>query len=176
MPPMPKAPQKEPEEAVKEDEEEVPHKRGVGVIVVKDGKVLTGTRLKGKGVGLIGGPGGHVEQGETPEEAAKRETYEEFHIIPKHLVRIGDKLELGDNKVGGDMAEHLRSDIYLCTDFKGEPECDGIEMALPTWRNLQDLSIMDDRLFKPFKDGLDILKAKVRTGISEYKNSWDSKE
>jgi len=160
---------------VEEDEEDVKRRLGgVGVIVVKDGKVLTGTRLKGKGVGLIGGPGGHIEEGESPEEAAIREMFEEFNIIPKDLVRIGSKLETGDEtKVGGDNAEHLRSHIFLCTDFKGEPDCDGKEMALPVWRDLQDLYVMDDRLFKPFKDGLDILKKKAESGISENKNSWD---
>ena len=178
MPEEAKAPQNKPEKPEKEvveDEEDVPHKNGgVGVIVVRDGKVLTGTRLKGKGAGLIGGPGGHVEDGESPEEAAIRETAEEFKIIPKDLVRIGSKLELGnESKVGGDNAEHLRSTIFLCTDFKGEPECDGKEMAMPIWRDLQDLYVMDDRLFKPFKDGLDILKEKAASGIAENKNSWD---
>ena len=180
MPPMGKPPVKAPEPSekeVKEDEDETPHKQGVGVIVVRDGKVLTGTRLKGKGVGLIGGPGGHIEEGESPEEAARRETYEEFGIIPKDLVRIGHRLETGEGvKLSRDDAENVRSTIYLCTDFKGEPECDGVEMALPTWRNMEDLSIMDDRLFKPFRDGLDILKKKVVSGINENRNSWDGKE
>lgn len=178
MPEEAKAPQNKPEKSEKEvveDEEDVPHKNGgVGVIVVKDGKVLTGTRLTGKGAGLIGGPGGHIEDGESPEEAAIRETAEEFKIIPKDLVRIGSKLELGnESKVGGNNAEHLRSTVFLCTDFKGEPVCDGKEMAMPIWRDLQDLYVMDDRLFKPFKDGLDILKEKAASGIAENKNSWD---
>ena len=180
MPSAPKMPTNEAgaaEKEIKEDEEEVPKRQGVGVIVVRDGKVLTGTRLKGKGVGLIGGPGGHVEDGETPEDAARRETFEEFKIVPKDLVRIGSKLELGDEvKVGGDAAEHLRSTIFLCTDFKGEPECDGVEMALPTWRNMEDLYVMDDRLFKPFKDGLKVLKKKVSSGITANRDSWDAKE
>lgn len=160
-----------------EDEEEIPHKfGGVGVIVVKDGKVLTGTRLRGKGVGLIGGPGGHIEEGETPEEAAVRETYEEFKIIPKDLLVIGSKLETGDGiKTSKDDAEHLRSTIFLCTDYKGEPECDGYEMAIPVWRDLDELYAMDDRLFKPFADGMKILKKKVVSGINENKNSWDGK-
>ena len=169
-----KVPRKEPEKPMEEDEEDVKPRGGVGIIVVRDGKVLTGTRLKGKGIGLIGGPGGHIEDGETPEEAAKRETFEEFHIVPKKLVKIGSKLETGDEaKVGGDNAEHMRSTVYLCTSFRGEPECDGNEMALPVWRDLQDLYVMDDRLFKPFKDGLDILKSKAKDGVTENKNSWE---
>lgn len=44
---------------------------GVGVLVLQDGKILCGKRAK---EGTIGGPGGHIEAGETPEEAAIRET------------------------------------------------------------------------------------------------------
>ena len=158
-----------------EDAEEPVHRLGgVGVIVVKDGKVLTGTRISGKGVGLIGGPGGHIEEGETADEAALRETFEEFRIIPKDLLRIGYKLETGDDvKTGKDFAEHLGSTVFLCTDFKGVPECDGKEMAMPVWRDMEDLYVMDDRLFKPFRDSLKILKKKAADGIKENKNSWD---
>jgi len=42
---------------------------GVGVLVITDGKVLTGIRTDGKG---ICGPGGHIEPGEDPETAARR--------------------------------------------------------------------------------------------------------
>lgn len=34
-------------------------------------------------------PGGHVEAGETPEQAAFRETEEEFGISPKELIPLG---------------------------------------------------------------------------------------
>ncbi len=176
-PTIPDKEKKETETDADDVSEENPHRfGGVGVIVVKDGKILTATRLMGKGVGLIAGPGGHIEEGEKAKEAAIRETIEEFKIVPKDLVRIGSKLETGNGvKVGGDNAEHLRSTVFLCTEFEGEPECDGYEMAIPVWRNLEDLSIMDDRLFKPFKDGLRMLKNMVARGIMENKNSWDSK-
>ena len=166
----PPQPTEKPVEEVNKDEEEVHNLGGVGVIVVKDGKILTGTRLAGKGIGLIGGPGGHIEEGETPVQAAARETYEEFGIKPKKLVKIGSKLEMGDESVN-DNAEHNRSTIYLCTDFVGEPECDGFEMAKPVWRDLNDLNVMDSLLFKPFADGIKILSQKVTSGIGENKNS-----
>ena len=189
MPPMgggqPKAPQPEvpqeakqvPPEEVKEDAEEIPHNLGgVGVLIVKDGKVLTGTRLAGKGIGLIAGPGGHIEEGESPKDAAVRETREEFGVIPKDLVRIGSKLETGNGvKLSRDDAEHTRSTVFLCVDFEGEPVCDNLEMAQPVWRDISELSLMDDRLFKPFRDGLRMLKNKVAKGIMENKNSWDGK-
>ena len=125
---------------------------------------------------MIGGPGGHIEDGESPKAAAVRETIEEFGIVPKDLVRIGSKLETGDEvKVGGENAERMRSTVFLCTDFEGEPECNSLEMAIPVWRDLEDLWVMDDRLFKPFKDGLKMLKNKVAKGIMENRNSWDGK-
>lgn len=58
---------------------------GCGVIVVKDGKVLVGTR---KDNGLVCGPGGHIEIGETPEEAAIRETREEFGINIANIIPV----------------------------------------------------------------------------------------
>ena len=187
QPKMPKTVEKVPQEEkqgdmkpkVEKDAEDVSHKLGgVGVVVVKEGKVLTATRLMGKGIGLIGGPGGHIEEGEKPKQAAIRETIEEFGIVPKNLIKIGSKLETGHEvKVGGDNAEHLRSTVFLCTEFEGEPVCDGVEMAMPIWRDLQDLYVMDDRLFKPFKDGLKMLKNRAARGITgENKESWDGKK
>ena len=58
---------------------------GCGVIVVKDGKVLVGTR---KDNGLVCGPGGHIEIGETPEDAAIRETREEFGINIANIIPV----------------------------------------------------------------------------------------
>ncbi len=50
---------------------------GVGVIIIKNNKVLLGKRLNSHGHEQWAFPGGHLEQGETPEECAVRETLEE---------------------------------------------------------------------------------------------------
>lgn len=60
-------------------------KVGLGVIIVKDGKVLLGKRKKSHGQGTWGFPGGHLEFGETFEECARRETLEEAGITIKNI-------------------------------------------------------------------------------------------
>jgi 8-oxo-dGTP diphosphatase len=60
-------------------------KVGVGVLVIKDGKVLLGKRKNAHGADEYGGPGGHLEYGETIEQTALREIGEECGITVKNL-------------------------------------------------------------------------------------------
>ena len=123
---------------------------GVGVLIVKDGRILCGTRHNDTGYGLICGPGGHGEKGETPEQSAFRETEEEFGISPKELIPIG---------IGPFEPESgLRSHIFLCTDFDGEPDCVDLEMTNPKFRTMEELEELKPSLFPPFADSLEILK------------------
>jgi 8-oxo-dGTP diphosphatase len=62
-------------------------KVGIGVVVVKDGKVLLGKRKNVHGEGCWCFPGGHLEFKETPEECAKREVLEETGLSVKNLRR-----------------------------------------------------------------------------------------
>lgn len=52
-------------------------KVGVGVIIVRNGKVLLGKRKNAHGEGSWCFPGGHMEAGETLQATAKREVKEE---------------------------------------------------------------------------------------------------
>lgn len=122
----------------------------VGVIVVSDGRILTGKRHNDFGYGLICGPGGHGEKGETPEQAAFRETEEEFGISPRELI------PLGMGPIESDTG--LQPYVFLCQDFEGEPTCVDLEMTAPTFRSLEELDLLSPSLFQPFADSLTLLK------------------
>lgn len=52
-------------------------KIGVGAYILKDQRLLLGYRTSSHAPGVWSAPGGHIEFGETPAEAASRETHEE---------------------------------------------------------------------------------------------------
>lgn len=123
---------------------------GVGVLVVQDGRFLCGTRLKD---GSVGGPGGHIEAGESPEDAAIRETREEFGITPKDLMPVAF---LSDLK-----PPYCPSHVFLCTDFDGSIRCADGEMTSPgfiTAEKVAELSTQNpERLFPPFAQSVTAL-------------------
>ena len=98
-------------------EEQNKPKVGIGVMIMKDGKVLLGKRKGSHGEGEYAFPGGHLEYMESFAECAKRETKEEcgieiknirFQLLanlikyaPKHYVHIGllAEWESGDPQV-----------------------------------------------------------------------------
>ena len=53
---------------------------GVGVIIIRDGKILLAERKGSHGENTWASAGGHLEFGETLEECAMREAFEEFGI------------------------------------------------------------------------------------------------
>lgn len=63
-------------------------KVGVGVAIIKDGKVLLGKRKNAHGEGTWSFPGGHLEYQETWADCAIRETFEETGLSIKN-VRFG---------------------------------------------------------------------------------------
>ena len=117
--------------------------QGVGVLVIVGGKILCGTRVDD---GTIGGPGGHIEAGETPEEAAIRETQEEFGITPKELIPI--------TTLTGMPEEYCDSQVFLCTSYDGQILCNIVEMTKPGFLTIEKaLDLMENkpgRLFLPF--------------------------
>ncbi len=129
----------------------------VGVMVISDGKILTGTRHNDFGYGLICGPGGHIEPGETPTHAAFRETEEEFGISPKSLIPLG----FGPKEPDTGLTPYL----FLCTEYEGEPDCVDLEMTGATFRTMEELDELAASMFQPFADGLEILKSCIENAL-----------
>ncbi len=111
---------------------------GCGVIVVKDGMILVGER---KDSGLLCGPGGHIEVGETPEEAAIRETREEFGINIAETIPV--------TVVSGMPEGYCPSQVFLCTEFYGSPVCFNDEMENARFEPVGD--ILKKKMFLPFE-------------------------
>src|SRR3989338_4245642 len=78
--------------------------------------VLLGMKKKGFGMGRWNGFGGHVEKGETIEEAARREVQEEAGITVNVLEKRGVlEFEFQGNP------EILEVHVFNSSDFSGEP-------------------------------------------------------
>ncbi len=89
---------------------------GVGVLVVRDGKLLMGRRTSQHGHGTWSPPGGKMEPGETPEETARRELVEETGLVgavPRVVAETVDSFPSGDT---------WRTHWVLMDWVSGEPE------------------------------------------------------
>lgn len=137
----------------------------VGVLVVSQGKVLSGTRKTEFGHGLICGPGGHIKEGESPKQAAFREAEEEFGISPKELIPLGRGPMEPDTGI--------QPYIFLCTEYEGEPNCVDGEMADPQFRTLEEIELLTPSLFQPFADDMKLLKAILRGERDPFETDAD---
>lgn len=143
-------------EPVEDDIDKADRINGCGVLVVKDDKILTATRIGGKHGNQICGPGGHIEYGETHEEAAIRETREEFGIECRNLKPMG--IMDGGRNYG-------KSAIFVCTEYDGEPQTDEEEMTDLQWRTIDELQ--EERLFWPFEQSLELITEPVAKTFSD---------
>lgn len=137
----------------------------VGVLVVSQGRVLSGTRKTEFGHGLICGPGGHIKDGESPKQAAFREAEEEFGISPKELIPLSRGPMEPDTGI--------EPYIFLCTEYEGEPNCVDGEMADPQFRTLEEIELLTPSLFQPFADDVKLLKAILRGERDPFETDAD---
>jgi len=92
-------------------------KVGIGVLVVKDGKVLLGKRKALNGAGTWSPPGGHLEFGESWEMCAARETLEEAGISIKNL-----KFFTSTNDIRLDKGTHYTT-IWILAEYAAGEVC-----------------------------------------------------
>lgn len=73
---------------------------GVGVFVKKEGKILLQKRVGAHGAGTWSLPGGHLEYGESPEQAAMREAKEELNVDVKNprVIGLTNDINAGEGK------------------------------------------------------------------------------
>ena len=115
------------------------------VFVVKDEEILLIRKKRGLGAGKVNGPGGRVEPGEAPREAAVREAEEELRITPVELAYSGENLF---QFVDG-YSIHVH--VFKAADYEGEPT--ETDEAIPLWTPIDaipyDEMWEDDRLWLP---------------------------
>lgn len=109
--------------------------------------------------GLWGLPGGLMELGETPEETAIREAYEETGLIVSELRLFGVYSGLGQyyQYPNGDEAYHVAI-IYIAGEFEGNPCEDGDET-------------LDVKFFEPGEIRLESVCPPDRPVLADYVKS-----
>lgn len=123
---------------------------GVGLLLLRDGKVLWGKRKGALGNGLWGGVGGHLEHGETAEQAILRELAEECGMTVKNLRML----------CVSDFLTHFPRH-YLDIGFVAEWESGEAKIMEPDklerweWRDLDDLP---DHVFAPMRGYIEAYK------------------
>ena len=114
--------------------------------IISRQEILLIHKKRGLGAGKVNGPGGRLEQGETPLAAAVRETQEEVGVTPVGLREVGVlKFQFCDGY------------SLLCTVFSASGmigELCETEEALPFWSPLVSIPYdemwADDELWLPY--------------------------
>ncbi len=95
--------------------------------------VCLAMKLRGFGKDRWNGTGGKVQEGESIEEAARRETQEEIHVTVKDMEKIGELQFTFPHNPAFDQMVH----IYISEHFEGEPR-ESEEMR-PEWFSVNDI-------------------------------------
>lgn len=122
-----------------------PVDRGTILFVVREGRILLIRKKRGLGAGKINGPGGRLDDGETPLECAVREVEEELLVTPTEVSEGG---ELLFQFVDG-YSIHVW--VFRAAKVDGEPR--ETEEAVPLWTPLDEIPYdemwADDRIWLP---------------------------
>lgn len=119
---------------------------GVGAIVFRDDKVLLVRHTYGSAKGKLLNPSGMLSHGEMPEDAVKREVYEETGVTAEPLGVLAVRCSPG----GWYM-------VFLCRHVDGEPRSDGAENSEALYMNC------DEALSRA--DLTDTAKTLIRIGL-----------
>lgn len=122
-----------------------PVDRGTILFVIKDGKILLIHKKRGLGAGKVNGPGGRLDNGETPLECAIREIDEEVRVQPV------DTRECGQLMFQFLDGYSIRVWVFRADDCVGTPT--STEEADPFWVSLEEIPYesmwADDEIWLP---------------------------
>ncbi|MFW6003401.1 MAG: 8-oxo-dGTP diphosphatase [Halanaeroarchaeum sp.] len=112
---------------------------------VREGSILLIEKKRGIGAGLYNGPGGKVEPGETPREAARREVREEIRATVPTLSKRGElEFVFGED-------HYMTVHVYRAPGVEGTPR--ETAEAKPRWVDTEsvpyDQMWADDRYWLP---------------------------
>ncbi len=102
-------------------------------LIHDDERVLLGMKKRGFGAGRWNGFGGKVREGETIEEATRREVLEEINVEVDELEKMG----IIDFEFEAKPGDILEVHIYRATTWNGEPK-EGEEMR-PRWYAISEI-------------------------------------
>lgn len=115
------------------------------LFVIEGGRILLIEKKRGLGAGKVNGPGGRLEPGERPIDAAVREVLEELCVTPTGVVAHG---ELRFQFVDG---YGLHCHVFRADGCTGEPT--ETDEAVPLWTALDAIPFArmwaDDALWLP---------------------------
>jgi len=122
-----------------------PRERATLLFVLRGGRILLIHKKKGLGAGKLNGPGGRLEPGETPRQAAIREVQEELHITPTGVKPAG---ELQFQFTNG---HSIHAYVFTAAGFRGRPQ--ETDEAIPLWFPRDEIPYQrmwaDDRVWLP---------------------------
>ncbi len=101
------------------------------LFVIRDGQILLIRKKRGLGAGKVNGPGGRLDPGETPLQAAIREIQEELVITPS------PPREVGQHRFQFLDGYSLHVHVFVSDDFEGVPT--ETDEAIPLWVGLDEI-------------------------------------
>jgi len=115
------------------------------MFIIKDKRILLIRKKRGLGAGNINGPGGRIEEGETTEQCAIRETQEELLINPLNVKFAGELYFHAEDM------PRIHGFVYTATDYEGTPT--ETDEAIPLWFDIEKIPFEemweDDVLWLP---------------------------
>jgi len=142
--------------------------------LLNENKVLVTKYKKGNRIGFYDTPGGKIEEGETAEQAAIRETKEETGLDVKNLKYKGNMIVEYPNRI-------FDFDIFVGSDYEGQlqefeentAEWIDIQELLQKEKILSNLMILDNFLIKSLID--DTYNLEMYIEVDEEENILEVK-